>query len=134
MEQEPRTPDPSYNDMLLPSHHHDDNTDDELARILEQSRNEYLALEQIRLQQEALKSRLSVPISRLVLWKNTTTHPDEKECLEQILHILHVSTASDHMGIGVIKDIDRLRLFLDTHLQPSPLFKETHQVCMQYLL
>lgn len=130
-EQEPRSPDHYYNDVLLPTNY---DTDAELNLILEQSRNEYLALEKARMEKEALKTRLSVPISRLVLWKNTTLHANEKHFLSLIIHILRACTSeSDHQDIGVIHDMDGLRSFLDIHLKSSPLFREVYQVCQEYL-
>jgi hypothetical protein len=135
--EEERTPDPQYHDRLMSQPY---DTDEELHRVILQSRREYQEQEQQRRQKEhdkqQLRQRLAVPISRLTLWKNRSTHDDERECLHHILNLLYVRTHPDRDDDDACVpagQVGRVRSFLDQHLRTPPLYQEAYQICMSCL-
>lgn len=130
-------PRPSFQDQLLSGAY---DPDEELHRVILESRQEYIRQEQQRAQREQqklhLQKDLAVPVSRLKLWHRTTTQEDEKQCLHHILNLLYTLTNPD-------RDEDDLSLppewaqpvreFLEKHLRPSPLYQQTYGVCHEAL-
>ena len=132
-----RSPDFAFQDQLLSGY----DQDEELHKIILQSRQEYMEREQQRLQQEQekkdLKKCLAVPISRLNLWKKTTTVEQERECLHHVLNILYIKTHPDRDDDDIHVPVEwrmAVRDFLEKHLKPSPLYQKVYQVCFQCLL
>lgn len=135
--EEERSPDLYYNDRLLNSQYEQD---DELHKIIIQSRKEFLEQEKKRLQKEKekrdLQKRLAVPIARLHLWKKTSTNQDEIDCLHHILNLLYIRTSPDRDDDDAImpeEHMEKVRSFLDQHLKPPPLFQEAYKICMECL-
>jgi len=138
MEQSPpRTPDFSYQDQLLNGAY---DQDEELHRIILQSRQEYMDNEQVRKQKEQRKKELqkllAVPVSRLTLWKRTTDNKEEKECLHHLLNILYIKTHVDRDDddINIPEDSKQdLKNFLETFIKNSKLYKDVYEVCLECL-
>lgn len=133
----PRSPDFAFQDQLLSGY----DQDEELHKIILQSRQEYMEREQQRLRQEQekndLKKCLAVPISRLNLWKRTTLIEQEKQCLHHVLNILYIKTHPDRDDDDIDVPVEwrmAVRDFLEKHLKPSPLYQKAYQVCFQCLL
>lgn len=133
----PRTPDFAFQDQLL---YGDFENDEELHKIIIQSRQEYLEREQTRRQQEQekihLKKKLEVAISRLHLWRRTTINEQEKTCLHQILNILYIKTHIDRDDDDIDVPLEcrhDILEFLELHLKPSKLFRDVYEVCLPYL-
>lgn len=136
-EQEPRTPDTYYNDQLMNGHY---DQDEELHKVILQSRQEYMEHEQQRLQKEEkkkqLQERLAVPMARLSLWKRVATEKDERECLHHILNVLYIRTHTDRDDEDAYfpdGSTEKVRLFLDQHLKKPPLFQEAYHICLTCL-
>lgn len=134
----PRSPDFAFQDQLLSSAY---DHDEELHKIMIQSRQEYMEREKQRLQREQekihLKKSLAVPISRLNLWKKTTTVEQERECLHHVLNILYIKTHPDRDDDDIHVPVEwrmAVRDFLEKHLKPSPLYQKVYQVCFHCLL
>lgn len=133
----PRTPDFSYQDQLLGQAY---DQDEELHRIIIQSRKEYMEREEIRRQTERRKKELqkllAVPISRLTLWKKTTTHDEEKQHLHHILNIMYIKThpERDDDDIHIPQEcIEGLKEFLRKYIKPSQLYKDVYTECLTTL-
>jgi hypothetical protein len=132
----PRSPDFSFQDQLLSG---TDGLDEELHKIILQSRQEFIEQEQLRRQREQeklhLKECLAVPISRLHLWKRTTMVKQEKQCLHHVLNMLYIKThpERDDDDIHVPPEHrEEVLDFLEQHIKPSKLFQHVYEVCKQY--
>lgn len=133
-----RPPDNLVHDQLLQG---DYEQDEELHRVIIQSRQEFLEQEeqrkrqereeqQKRQEQEEQRKRLAVPISRLVLWKNTTQLENEQDFLHHILFLL------GHFPEPPLSRRPPKKLFqqfLDKHFQASTLYKEVYEICSKSL-
>lgn len=135
----PRKPDDFIQDRLLSNSAYDQ--DEELHKIIIQSRNEFMEQEKQRIEKEhfkkELKKQLAVPISRLTLWKNTTTDPEEKQCLHHILNILYVKTHPDRDDDDIAipyESVEKLQYFLDMELKPSKLYHLVYDVCIGFMI
>lgn len=133
--EQPRTPDFSYQDQLLNGSY---DQDEELHRIIIQSRQEYMEKEKVRKQTEEKKKRLqkllAVPISRLTLWKKTTSNEEETKCLHHLLNILYIKThvERDDDDINIPNDfIPDLKDFLEKYIKQSKLYRDVYEVCME---
>lgn len=133
----PRSPDFAFQDQLLSSAY---DQDEELHKIILQSRQEYMEREQQRLQREQekihLKKCLAVPISRLNLWKRTTFIEQEKQCLHHVLNMLYIKTHPERDDDDIDVPIEcrvNVREFVEKHLKPSPLYQKVYKVCVQCL-
>lgn len=133
--EEERNPDLYYNDRLLSTPY---DQDDELHKIIIQSRNEYLEQErkmhQKKEEKRNLQKRLAIPISRLYLWKKTSTNQDEITCLDLILNLLYIRTTPDRDDDDATipeEHMDKVRSFLVQYLEKPPLFREVYQICME---
>ena len=131
-----RSPDFAFQDQLLSGY----DQDEELHKIIIQSRQEYMEREQQRLRQEQekihLKKCLAVPISRLNLWKKTTTVEQEKKCLHHLLNILYIKTHperdDDDIDVPMEWRAD-VQEFLEKNIKPSPLYQKVYEVCSHCL-
>lgn len=132
-----RSPDFAFQDQLLSSAY---DQDEELHKIILQSRQEYMEREQQRLLQEQekiyLKKCLAVPISRLNLWKRTTAIEQEKRCLHHVLNILYIKTHperdDDDIDVPMEWRAD-VQEFLEKNIKPSPLYRKVYEVCSHCL-
>jgi hypothetical protein len=134
----PRSPDFAFQDQLLNG---DFEQDEELHKIILQSRQEYMEHENKRRQREQekihLKKKLAIPISRLSLWKRTTLVEQEKHCLHHIMNILYIKTHPDRDDDDIHvpwEDREQVLEFLKQYIRPSKLFREVYDVCMEYVL
>lgn len=133
---EPRIPDIQYNDRLM-----DRFDDEELQKVILQSRQEYQEQEekkrQHQLQKQQLEKQLAVPLSRLRLWQRTSRDENEKTCLHHILQILFFTTHPDYeeedISISPEQKPDLLE-FLQQHFQSSSLYSKVYEICLPYLL
>lgn len=130
-------PRPSFQDQLLSGAY---DPDEELHKVILESRQEYMRQEQQRVQREQQKSNLqkclAVPVSRLKLWHRTTTQEEEKKCLHHILNILYILTCPgrDEDDLHIPPEwVQPVQEFLEKHLQPSPLYQQTYEVCKNAL-
>lgn len=130
-------PRPSFQDQLLSGAY---DPDEELHRVILESRQEYMRQEQHRIQREQQKAQLqkslAVPVSRLKLWHRTTTQEEEKQCLHHILNILYILTHPDRDedDISIPPEwVQPVKEFLEKHLHPSPLYQQVYDVCLEAL-
>lgn len=131
MEDELRTPDSIYSDRLMQSSF---DPDEELHKVILQSRQEYLELEKVRLKKKQwkqnLQTRLAVPMARLALWKKTTVHPEEQQHLETILHFLSLKMDPDVDEESIcLEKTSSFCLFLEKNLKASKLYQEIYDIC-----
>ena len=134
----PRSPDFSFQDKLLTNTY---DQDEELHKIILESRREYMEQEKQRLQREHeknhLKKCLAVPMSRLHLWKRTTSVEKEKQCLHHVLNMLYIKTHPDRDDDDIDVPMEwrmDVREFIEEHLRPSPLYQKVYEVCMRCLM
>jgi hypothetical protein len=134
---EPRTPDFSYQDQLLNRAY---DQDEELQRIIIQSRQEYMENEKARKKIEKKKNELqkllAVPIARMTLWRNTTNNTEEKECLRHILNILYIKTHVDRDDDDIYipeESKEDLKNFLEKYTKQSHLYRNVYDVCLEYM-
>lgn len=133
-----RTPDFAFQDQLLTETY---DHDEELHKIILQSRQEYLEQEKQRRQREQqkinLQKNLAVPISRLHLWKKTCSNKQEKQCLHHILNILYIKTHPERDDDDIhipTEHQQEILAFLDKNIKPSPLFQQVYEICTECLL
>jgi len=134
---EPRSPDFSFQDRLLSNNHEQD---EELHEVIIRSRQEFMEQEKKRQNVEKIKKefqkRNAVAISRLKLWKQTTTKEDERLCLHHLLNVLYIKSHPDRDDddICVPDDIrNDLRQFLEQQIRPSKLYREIYDTCVECL-
>lgn len=132
-----RTPDLQYNDRLMDGIY---DQDEELHKIILQSRQEYMEQEkkqkQRQLKKQLLQKQLAIPMSRLRLWQKTTMNEEEKTCLHSVLQILFIKTHPDREDEEINippEKVEILKHFLTNHLQSSKLYTMVYTTCMEYL-
>lgn len=133
---EERTPDLQYNDQLMDRFH---DQDEELYKVILQSRQEYLEQEtkkqQRLLQKQQLEKKLAVPMSRLRLWQKTCSSEEEKTCLHYILQILFLSIHPDcdQDDIHIPPEhLTTIQNFLQQHFKASKLYTDVYKLCVEY--
>jgi len=133
----PRSPDFAFHDQLLNG---DYEQDEELHKIILQSRQEYMESENKRRQREQekiyLKKKLAVPMSRLNLWKRTTAVEQEKQCLHHIMNILYIKTHPDRDDDDIHvppEEKEKVLEFLEEYIRPPKLYQEVYDVCKECL-
>lgn len=137
--EEERSPDLYYSDQLMTGSY--DQDDEELYKVILQSRREYLEQEklrkQVQLNKEQLQKQLAVPLSRLKLWQKTTLLEEEKLYIHYILQILSLKTSLDeeqeHFVFIPPEHVQPFKTFLSLHFKASNLYKDVYKVCIEYL-
>jgi hypothetical protein len=115
--------------------------DEELQKVILQSRQEYQEQEkkqkQRQLQKQQLAKQMAVPLSRLRLWQRTSQDEHEKTCLHHILQILFLSTHPDYEEEDISIPPEQkqdLFEFLQQHFQSSTLYTNVYKTCLPHLL